>query len=332
MKLAAGAMAADPAGAAPLLELSSVSKRFGDRVAVDAVSLQLQPGEIFGLLGPKGAGKTTLLRMAVDLLRPDGGSVRLLGAPPGPAQLEQVGYLPEERGLPSRPRVLELLTYLGELKGARRRDARTQARALIQRVQLDARESSRVGELSKGNQQKIQIAAALMGAPRVLLVDEPFSGLDPVNRQLAVELFQEAVRGGAAVLLSTHQLHHVHTLCDRLLLVHRGRALLDGLVPEVRARFADGGLLVRGAPGLATLAPVLRAEPRDAGAGAGGGASSFKLLLHPGLGTADLLRAALEQQVALEALEPDLPSVEEIFVRLVTAQEEAVPVARVLHG
>ena len=132
-------------------------------------------------------------------------------------------------------------------------------------MQLDARESSRIGELSKGNQQKVQIAAALIGAPRVLLVDEPFSGLDPVNRQLAVELFQEAVRGGAAVLLSTHQLHQVHTLCDRLLLVHRGRALLEGLVPEVRARFADGGLLVRGAPGLATLAPVLRAEPRDGG-------------------------------------------------------------------
>ena len=313
------------AAAPALLELESVTKRYGARTAVERVSLRLYAGEVLGLLGPNGAGKTTLLRMAVDLLRPDEGAVRLFGSAPGGEQgealLSQVGYLPEERGLPGRPRALELLTYLGELKGLARSEARLQARALQQRVQLEARETSRIGELSKGNQQTIQIAAALVGQPRLLLVDEPFSGLDPVNRQLAVELFLEAVRGGAALLLSTHQLHQVHTLCDRLLLVHRGRPLIDGKVQEVRARFADGSVLVRGAPGLAALPLVVRSQPVDGG---------VRLWLAPGATARDLLRAALDGELRLDAFEAHLPSVEEIFVQLVSAQEAAAPVAEVL--
>jgi ABC-2 type transport system ATP-binding protein len=306
---------------APLLALREVTKRYGERIAVERVSLELRAGEVLGLLGPNGAGKTTLLRMAVDLLRPDEGTVRLFGDAPSADRLSQVGYLPEERGLPARPRAIELLTYLGELKGLTRADARTQARALLARVQLEARESSRVGELSKGNQQKVQIAAALVGAPRLLLVDEPFSGLDPVNRQLAVELFQAAVQGGAALLLSTHQLHQVHTLCDRLLLVHRGRPLIDGPVAEVRARFADGSVLVRGAAELSGLPQVLRSQPAEGGA---------RLWLAPGATPRALLRAALDAGLRLDAFEGHLPSVEEIFVQLVSAQEAAAPVAEVL--
>jgi ABC-2 type transport system ATP-binding protein len=323
--MAEAAPSARSAVAPALLELASVTKRYGARTAVERVSLRLCAGEVLGLLGPNGAGKTTLLRMAVDLLRPDEGSVQLFGSAPGgehgAALLAQVGYLPEERGLPARPRALELLTYLGELKGLARSEARVQARALLQRVQLEARETSRVGELSKGNQQKVQIAAALVGQPRLLLVDEPFSGLDPVNRQLAVELFQAAVRDGAALLLSTHQLHQVHTLCDRLLLVHRGKPLIDGPVQEVRARFADGSVLVRGAPGLTALPQVVRAQPVDGG---------VRLWLAPGATARELLRAALDAELRLDAFEAHLPSVEEIFVQLVSAQEAAAPVAEVL--
>jgi ABC-2 type transport system ATP-binding protein len=160
-----------------------------------------------------------------------------------------------------------------------------------------------------------------VGTPRLLLVDEPFSGLDPVNRQLAVELFQAAVRAGAALLLSTHQLHQVHTLCDRLLLVHRGRPLIDGAVAEVRARFADGSVLVRGAAALAALPLVARSQPADGG---------VRLWLAPGATARDLLRAALEQGLQLDAFEAHLPSVEEIFVQLVSAQEAAAPLAEVL--
>ncbi len=296
-----------------LLELRSVTKRYGARVALEAVSLELRPGEVFGLLGPNGAGKTTLLRIAVDLLRPDSGELRLFGKRPGPDALGRIGYLPEERGLPTRARALEMLTYIGELKGARRAAAREQARGLLRRVQLDARDGSRIGELSKGNQQKVQIAAALMGEPLLLLVDEPFSGLDPVNRALAIELFQESAHQGCALLISTHQLEHVEQLCQRILLLHRGRALLTGEVAEVRARHADGSVLVRGRGDFSALRSVLRADgPR--------------LFLRDGFEA--FLREALERGLTLTSFEPAVPTLEEIFVRAVSqAPAEDAPVA-----
>ncbi|GAC1347525.1 MAG: ATP-binding cassette domain-containing protein [Myxococcales bacterium] len=306
------------------LELRGVVKHFGARAALDGVSLDLLAGEVFGLLGPNGAGKTTLLRIAVDLLRPDRGEVRILGAPPGPGALEQIGYLPEERGLPVRPRVLDLLVYLGELKGQTRRDARAQAQRLLARVQLDARGRSRVGELSKGNQQKIQIAAALLGRPRLLLVDEPFSGLDPVNRALVVELLQESVREGAAVLISTHQLQEVQQLCDRMLLLNRGKVLLEGKVQEVRERYADGSLLVRGGGDYAQLPAVAQVAPAN-GAGQ-------RLVLRGGATSAEVLRQIVERGLPLTSFEPHVPTVEEIFVRLVTEREGAAPMAEAVGG
>jgi ABC-2 type transport system ATP-binding protein len=306
-----------------LLELERVVKRFGARVAVDDVSLSLRAGEVFGLLGPNGAGKTTLLRIAVNLLVPDAGAVRLFGASPGPALLEQIGYLPEERGLPERPRAAEMLSYFGELKGLSRPDARAQARRLLGRVQLEARASSRIGELSKGNQQKLQIAAALMGRPRLLLVDEPFSGLDPVNRALALELLREGVAEGAAVLVSTHQLQEVQQLCDRLLLLHRGRVLLQGAVDEVRARFADGSLLVRGDANYAQLPSVASVVRENGG--------RQRLLLRAGATSGEVLRQIVERGLPVASFETHLPSVEQIFVRLVT-EEETGPAVEALHG
>ena len=300
-----------------LLQLRNVIKRFDDRVAVGGVSLSLMPGEVFGLLGPNGAGKTTLLRMAVDLLRPDEGSVELLGQRPGPATLSQVGYLPEERGLPLRPRVLELLTYFGELKGVPRDQGRQQARELLRRVDLTEREKSRVGELSKGNQQKVQIAAALMGSPRILLVDEPFSGLDPVNRQLVLELLHESVAQGRAVLISTHQLQQVEVLCDRMLLLHRGKVLLEGPVAEVRSRFADGSIWVRGPGDFGALPGIERATLHG---------ERTRLYPRAGATSKELLRQMLDGGVVPDAFEPALPTIEEIFVRVVSQGE--VPRAR----
>jgi ABC-2 type transport system ATP-binding protein len=237
--------------------------------------------------------------------------------------LEQIGYLPEERGLPERPRAAEMLSYFGELKGLSRPDARAQARRLLGRVQLEARASSRIGELSKGNQQKLQIAAALMGRPRLLLVDEPFSGLDPVNRALALELLREGVAEGAAVLVSTHQLQEVQQLCDRLLLLHRGRVLLQGAVDEVRARFADGSLLVRGDANYAQLPSVASVVRENGG--------RQRLLLRAGATSGEVLRQIVERGLPVASFETHLPSVEQIFVRLVT-EEETGPAVEALHG
>jgi ABC-2 type transport system ATP-binding protein len=300
-----------PEGSAPaLLELRCVSKRFGSLVAVDEVSLTLRPGEIFGLLGPNGAGKTTLLRMSVDLLRPDSGQVLLLGRAACPEALERIGYLPEERGLATRARVLTLLTYLGELKGMPRQDSREQARSLLRRMELDVREHSKVGELSKGNQQKVQLASALMGNPKVLLIDEPFSGLDPVNRSLAIELLKERVAEGKAVLISTHQLQHVEQLCHRLLLLNRGRVLLEGEVDAVRRSHADGSIIVSGTGDFGSLPGVERCS---AGAAANG-QGPIRLFLRPGVTSEAILQQVVERRLSLSSFAPHVPTLEEIFV------------------
>jgi len=294
-----------------LLELKKVTKLFGARIAVNAVSLALRPGEVFGLLGPNGAGKTTLLRMALDLLRPDSGQVLLMGQAPRPQVLERVGYLPEERGLPARTRVLTLLTYLGELKGLPRARSQEQARSLLKALDLEVRERAKVGELSKGNQQKVQLAAALMGDPQILLVDEPFSGLDPLNRSLAVELLTQRAAQGKAVLISTHQLQHVEQLCQRLLLLNRGRAVLEGEVDDVRRTYADGSILVSGAGDFASLPGVERSTRQ------GNGNQSLRLFPRPGVTSEAILRQALEQRLSLVSFSPYKPTLEEIFVRAV---------------
>lgn len=305
----------------PLLAIDAVHKRFGDRIALDGVSLTVNRGEVLGLLGPNGAGKTTLLRLAVDLLRPDRGAVKLFGAPPSAATLARIGYLPEERGLPPRPRAHEMIEYLAVLRGHTAHDAKEKTRVLLDRVQLSARTQSRIGELSKGNQQKIQLACALVGDPEILLVDEPFSGLDPVNRQLALELFQERVRAGAGLMLSTHQLAQVESLCDRILLINRGTPLLEGAVKEVRARHSDQSLRVRATGDFKSLSCVQRSEDEPLG--------TVRVWLNEGSTAETFLREALLRGCTFESVEKHAPTIEELFVKLVSAPD-AAPVEALL--
>ena len=300
-------------GAPALLELRKVTKRFGARLAVDGVSFALRPGEVFGLLGPNGAGKTTVLRMALDLLRQDAGEVMLFGAPPRPENLERVGYLPEERGLPTRARVLNLLMYLGELKGLPRVRSREQAHSLLQAMDLAVRQRSKVGELSKGNQQKVQLAAALMGDPQILIVDEPFSGLDPLNRALAIELLTRCVRKGKAVIISTHQLQHVEQLCHRLALLNHGRIVLQGEVNAVRHAYADGSILVSGTGDFTSL-PGVERSTRSPG---NNGQPSLRLFLRPGVTSEVILHQVVERRLSLVSFSPYLPTLDEIFLRAV---------------
>lgn len=313
--------AADPGFLAePLLQFRGVTKNFGSQRAVNDVSFQLNPGEIFGLLGPNGAGKTTVLRMAVDLLRPESGQVRLLGRAPCADTLERIGYLPEERGLPTRARVLGLLVYLGELKGMSRPSARQQARGLLRRMDLEQRERSKIGELSKGNQQKVQVAAALMGNPVVLLVDEPFTGLDPLNRTLVIQILQETVAQGKAVLISTHQLQHVEQLCHRMLLLNRGKAILAGEVGLIRRSHSDGSLLVRGSGDFASLPGVQRVARSEITVN---GDAPMRLYLKPGVTPDAILRQVVDRRLPLISFAPHVPSLEEIFVRAVAEKADA---------
>ena len=210
-------------------------KRYGTKLALDRINLKLERGMRCGLLGPNGAGKSTLIRTLTGILRLDEGQVSVLGESPEAAR-RRVGYLPEERGVPRRAKVGEWLTFLGRLRGLTTQEARKRALYWLEKVDLPGVERSRCRELSKGMQQKVQLAAALQHEPDLLILDEPFSGLDPVAVQVLEDLIREASNRGATILLSTHLLPQAESLCDHVLLLRRGHTLASGPILQVLAQ------------------------------------------------------------------------------------------------
>lgn len=224
-----------------VLEFVDVVKTYGEHRALDSVSLSVRAGEVFGLLGANGAGKTSLIRLALDIVRPDSGHVRVFGEEPSAHVLDRIGYLPEERGLYKTERVIDVLVYLGELKGLTRNDARRRALAWLERIGLDSVASSRVASLSKGMSQKVQLVAALISDPPLAILDEPFSGLDPVNARLVSDLILERRDRGLTTILSTHQMDRAELLCDRIAFVRAGKIVLEGTVAAIRSRHTVAG-------------------------------------------------------------------------------------------
>ena len=233
------------------LELDSLTRRYGDRIAVDDLTFAVEGGSVHGFVGPNGAGKTTTMRIVMGVLAPDSGSVRLDGAPVDQVARQTFGYMPEERGLYPRMRVHEQLVYLARLHGAGAADAARAADRWIERLGVSERRDDRVDALSLGNQQRVQLAAALVHDPAVLILDEPFSGLDPVAVDALAEVLLERAREGAAVLFSSHQLELVERLCEEVSIIVDGRLVASGRVDELRLDAARGQLvrvLVEGAP------------------------------------------------------------------------------------
>src|SRR5262245_46848794 len=226
----------------PALEVRGVTKAYGTKVAVDAATFSVERGEIFGLLGPNGAGKSSLIRMIMDILRPDAGDIRVLDAAPGVN--ERVAYLPEERGLYQRQRVGDILLFLGELKGLERHVAERRVDQYLDRVGLLETKKKRMRELSKGMQQKVQIAAVLLPEPQLMILDEPFEGLDPVNRVLITDLMKEFAGKGATIVLSSHRMAQVEEMCPSAFLVNKGKGVLSGEVPGIKPRFADNSVYI----------------------------------------------------------------------------------------
>jgi ABC-2 type transport system ATP-binding protein len=275
---------------------------------VNRVSFDVRPGEIFALLGPNGAGKTTLIRMITDILRPDEGTVRLDGHPVSEEGRGHISYLPEERGLYKRARLVDVVAYYGELKGMTARAAKDEAVGLLKRVQLFDRAGEQVQTLSKGNQQKLQLCTALIGAPRMLILDEPFSGLDPVNVQLLEEILGEVRAAGAIVLLSTHQMNKVEQLCDRALMINRGHMVLYGTLREIRRQHADHAVRLRAHGPVSPVAGVRRVDAVN---------GDYKLVLEPGATTNQVLKALLASGVDIEFFGTDDLPLEDIFVKVV---------------
>jgi ABC-2 type transport system ATP-binding protein len=257
----------------PLLDIRNVHKRYATVHAVAGVSLQLHPGEIFALLGPNGAGKTTLIRMLLGLTRPDSGSIAydLGGGPVAAPGAPELGYLPEDRGLyPDMP-VLKTLAYFGVLRGMQRKAAAVAAERWLERMSLLDRKNEPLKSLSKGNQQKVQFISSILHAPRFAVLDEPFSGLDPINQDFFLELIRDLRGSGTTVLLSAHQMQLVERIADRIVVMNRGVSVLSGTLSEIRRRWTTGSRLllrVEGEPDLGFLAghgDAVRSELRPAG-------------------------------------------------------------------
>ena len=303
-----------------VLTLDHVVKRFGDFTAIDDLSFSVPEGGVFGFLGGNGAGKTTSLRMALDIIRPTSGRIEVMGRTPSRENAAQIGFLPEERGLYRRMTVLDTVVYFGRLKGMSSRDARTAAMALIERFGLGDRTRLAVDKLSKGMSQKVQLAAALVNAPRLLILDEPFSGLDPVNQGMLEDLILEMVRGGSTVVFSTHVMQHAERLSDRLLLLSRGRKVFEGTQDEARATL-PGRLTLTSLADPGGLPGVLSASAKGA---ARDGWQDWDLSLAHGADPADLLQACTAQGFALRGFDIHRPGLHEVFLHLVGADQEIV--------
>ncbi|MEQ1834074.1 MAG: ATP-binding cassette domain-containing protein, partial [Candidatus Eisenbacteria bacterium] len=317
------------------------AKRYGELQAVRPLSFEVRPGEIFGFLGPNGAGKTTTLRMLMGITAPDSGEVRFEGEPR--LDRSRVGYLPEERGLFEDSPVLETAVYLGELRGMSRAAARAAAVPLLERLGLADRLKEKVNTLSKGNQQKVQLVGALLHRPALAVLDEPFSGLDPLNQELFVELMRELRDRGAAVLLSAHQLDLVERLADRFLLISHGRAVLSGTLADIRRQAAGGvddvvqlHLAPRSGHAfdvealratLAALLPGGRAELRDVTPAS----ARIDLWLPSGTDLGPLLSVAA-QHAQVHRVETRRLPLHEIYLQAVRATGDPLAATEVTHG
>ena len=290
------------------VEVSHLAKRFGETQAVADVSFAVEPGEIFGLLGPNGAGKTTTIRMMLDIFKPEHGTVSILGGPMTEEKKDRIGYMPEDRGLYQDAPLERCLLYLASLKGVSSGEARQRLGELLERFDLAAHKSKKVKELSKGMQQKAQIINTIIHHPELVIIDEPFASLDPINAQLVKELMRELRQRGATILMSTHQMHQVEELCDRLLLIDDGKDLLYGNLDEIRRRFSGHAVLVRAAGELPSVAGVEQVAPHN---------NAAKLTLAQGATPQDVLQALIAQGVILEKFEIAVPTLDEIFIRVV---------------
>jgi ABC-2 type transport system ATP-binding protein len=225
-------------------EVSHIVKSFADKVAVDDLSFSVNQGEIFGLIGPNGAGKTTTIRMMMDIIKPDSGEVTILDKKLGEATKNKLGYLPEERGLYKKLRVLDSIIYLASLKGMDKHSAIEKANELLDKTGMLANKNKRIEELSRGMGQIIQFIVTIIHDPQLVILDEPFAGLDPVNTELLKEMFADLRNQGKAVILSTHQMNQVEELCDRILMINNGHTVLYGNLSEIKARYRGNSVLL----------------------------------------------------------------------------------------
>lgn len=298
-----------------VVELAGVTKTYEAKVAVRNLSLSLEAGQMFGLLGPNGAGKTSSIRMMMGITLPDAGEIRLFGKPFERSSLERVGYLPEERGLYKKMKVLAQLVFFGQLHGLAAEDARKRATQWARRLEIDDVLEKKTEELSKGMQQKIQFIGSLLHDPGLIVMDEPFSGLDPVNAKLLEQTLLELKDQGKTIIFSTHRMDQVEKLCDSICLINKGEAVLEGRMREIKSRYERNHVIVEFDGNADFLKSSEIAEAKNFS-----GHAEIRLKPH---GDAQKLLSEASAMAKIYRFELVEPSLEEIFIWTVGGKVDA---------
>ena len=297
------------------LTLSGVTKRFDEFTAVDDLSLSVRPGRIFGLIGPNGAGKTTTIRMIVNITAPDEGRIELFGQEMTPELQDRIGYLPEERGLYKKMKVLDQLRFFGELKNVKGKKADEAIDRWLERVKLTEWKAKKATELSKGMQQKIQFIAAVMHDPDLMILDEPFSGLDPVAQELLKEIVLELKAEGKTIIFSTHQMEMAERICDDICMINKSRKVLDGSLRQIKSSFGRNSVALRAEGGDSVL------EDRSLVVNVERHSDEVEVLLAQGADAQALLKRLLEAGAKVGKFELVEPSLNDIFIAKVEEAE-----------
>jgi len=290
------------------IKLRGVTKRFGTHTAVSDFDLDIPRGSVYGLLGPNGSGKTTTIRIIMGILLPDEGEVELLGGPPGVKQNARVGYLPEERGVYRKMKVRDLLVFLGEIRGIPRREGDRKAMDWLERLDLTEWADKRTQDLSKGMQQKVQFIGTVLHDPEILILDEPFSGLDPINQEVLEGIVREFQARGTTILFSTHLMDHAERLCERVCLISKARKVLDADLKELKKRERKGLVAVEFEGSDAWLRGPEVADVREEEDG-------IYLVLREGADHQEILRRGVAAGVRIDRFDLVEPRLHEIFVR-----------------
>jgi ABC-2 type transport system ATP-binding protein len=297
-----------------IINVNNISKRFGEVRAVDNLSFDVHPGEIFGLLGPNGAGKTTSIRMILDIFEPDSGEIEILGGRMTEEKKNQIGYLPEERGLYQEIPLERCLTFLATLKGMDEHAAVSKIKEYLKHFDLYEYRNQKVKELSKGMQQKAQLITTLVHDPEIIIIDEPFTSLDPVNTEMVKDILEQKRGEGKAVIMSTHQMNQVEELCDRILLIDHGHRVLYGTLQEIQSKFSSRDILVTPLSALPVRVEGVREIKKLNG--------RFRLVLEDDAQPNRILRDLINSGVELTEFEIAVPPLNEIFIKVVKQREE----------
>jgi ABC-2 type transport system ATP-binding protein len=294
-------------------EVNHVVKSFADKVVVNDLSFSVAQGEIFGLIGPNGAGKTTTIRMMMDIIKPDSGEVTILGEKLSESTKNKLGYLPEERGLYKKLRVLDSIIYLASLKGMDRHSAEEKANVLLSQTGMLPHKGKKIEELSRGMGQIIQFIVSVIHSPELVVLDEPFAGLDPVNVELLKGMLFDLKNQGKALILSTHQMNEIEELCDRILMIDHGRSVLYGNLAEIKSRYRSNSVLLEFEGEMGEVPGVTEKRPHK---------GYVELVLDGNTAPQQVLERLVSQGVLINRFEVATPPLNEIFLRVVGKAHE----------